>query len=224
MRIATWNVERLKHHKDIDKMLAEIQSVSADILVLTETDIRLLPEYPHYYQTPLLAGLQPIYYADTENRVSIFSKYECVGRYKTYDENTAICTELATDNGNLLVYGTIIGITGNRRPDFIPDLKAQMEDVRRLSSEGHNICVIGDYNLSFSDGWYYTKEGRRLVEETFSESGIRILTRDRVECIDHIAVSDGFADKVISIDEWNCEKKLSDHKGIVIEIIEKVIF
>ena len=218
MRIATWNVERLKHYKEKYLMLSEIEMASADILVLTETDIRLMPDFPHYYQTSLLAGLQPIYYADTENRVSVFSKYEYLGHYETYDKNTAICVELATDRGNLLVYGTIIGITGNRRPDFIPDLKAQMEDVKRLTSEGHNICVIGDYNLSFSDGWYYTKEGRKLVEDTFSECGISILTRDRAECIDHIAVSDGFADKVISIDEWNYDKKLSDHKGIVIEI------
>lgn len=218
MRIATWNVERLKHYQEKDLMLSEIEKASADILVLTETDIRLMPDFPHYYQTPLLAGLQPIYYADTENRVSVFSKYECLGHYETYDKNTAICVELATDRGNLLVYGTIIGITGNRRPDFIPDLKAQMEDVRRLTSEGHNICVIGDYNLSFSDGCYYTKEGRKLVEDTFSECGISILTRDRAECIDHIAVSDSFADKVISVDEWNYDKKLSDHKGIVIEI------
>lgn len=101
MRIATWNVERLKHHKDKDKMLREIKRANADILVLTETDIRLLPDYPHYYQTPLLAGEQLFHYADTENRVSVFSKYECVCRHKTYDEKTAICVELATEVGNL---------------------------------------------------------------------------------------------------------------------------
>ena len=72
MRIATWNVERLKHYKEKYLMLSEIEMASADILVLTETDIRLMPDFPHYYQTPLLAGSQKIYYADTENRVSVF--------------------------------------------------------------------------------------------------------------------------------------------------------
>lgn len=218
MRIATWNVERLKHHKEKDLMLREIDKAAVDILVLTETDIRLLPDFPHYYQTPLLAEEQSFYYADTENRVAVFSKYECIRRHKTYDEKTAICVELVTEKGNLLVYGTIIGISGNRRADFLPDLKAQMEDFRRLTDEGHDICIIGDYNLSFSDGWYYTKGGRKLVEDTFSECGISILTRDRAECIDHIAISNHFADKVISIDEWNYDKRMSDHKGIVVEI------
>lgn len=38
MKIATWNVERLKHYTDMDKMMSEIEKVSDDILVLTETD------------------------------------------------------------------------------------------------------------------------------------------------------------------------------------------
>jgi len=218
MRIATWNVERLKHHKDKDRMLQEIENARADILVLTETDTRLMPDYLYCYQTPLLIGEQPIYYADTENRVSIYSKYECVRQYETYDGNTAICVELATGQGNLLVYGTIIGILGNRGPDFIPDLKAQMSDIRRLTEDGDRICVIGDYNLSFDDCWYYTKEGRRLINETFLECHITILTKDRSECIDHIAMSDSFTNKVVAIDEWNYDKSLSDHKGIVVEI------
>ena len=218
MRIATWNVERLKHHRDMDVMLKEIEKVAADILVLTETDTRLHPDYPYCYETPLLVGDQAFYYAETENRVSIFSKYECVRRRDTYDKNTALCVELATDEGNLLVYGTIIGISGNRRPDFIPDLKAQMEDVRRLTVDGLRICFTGDYNLSFADGWYYTKEGRRLVNETFETCGLNILTKDRPECIDHIAVSKDFVgDANVSIEEWNYDKQLSDHKGIVVE-------
>ena len=67
MRIATWNVERLKHNKDSEKMLAEIEKVAADILVLTETDERLKPDYPYCYKTPLLKYLKPDYYKAAEN-------------------------------------------------------------------------------------------------------------------------------------------------------------
>ena len=219
IKIATWNVERLKHYKDMYKMLENIRRQDADILVLTETDERIKPDYPYYYHTPLLTGEQQFYYAETENRVSVFSKYECVKQYDTYDEDTAICVELKTPSGSLLVYGTIIGISGNRRPDFIPDLKSQMDDVRRLTADGHNICILGDYNLSFADNWYYTKEGRRLINETFDECGISLLTRDRTECIDHIAISEKFIGNVKSIDEWNLDKSLSDHKGIIADIV-----
>ena len=158
MKIATWNVERLKHYADIDKMMLEIDKVSVDILVLTETDERLKPDYPYCYHTPLLKEIRPDFYKDTENRVSIYSKYKCVNEHPTYDKYTAICVELETEYGNLCVYGTIMGIFGNRDKSFKPDLEKQMEDIKRLTEEGHRLCIIGDYNLSFSDNYYYTRE------------------------------------------------------------------
>jgi endonuclease/exonuclease/phosphatase family metal-dependent hydrolase len=44
------------------------------------------------------------------------------------------------------------------------------------------------------------------------------LTQDVPECIDHIAVSKGFAGERAAVAEWNKDKPLSDHKGIVVEI------
>ena len=221
MRIATWNVERLEHKKNLDRMLAECKNTTADILVLTETDERIQPEYKHCHSTPLLKGITtPAHYADTENRVSIFTDYECVKRFETYDEKTTICVELATEKGSLLVYGTIIGISGNRRKDYGEDLVKQLEDIRRLSSEGHRICMVGDYNCTFSDNYYYTTFGRESMLQCFKENHISILTAGRLECVDHIAISDSFMDgmKVAGIEEWNTDKRLSDHKGIVVDI------
>ncbi len=40
MKIATWNVERLKHCASLDKLLQACERVRADILVLTETDTK----------------------------------------------------------------------------------------------------------------------------------------------------------------------------------------
>ncbi|MBR1741693.1 MAG: endonuclease/exonuclease/phosphatase family protein [Lachnospiraceae bacterium] len=219
MKIATWNVERLKHYKDIALMRQEIDKCGADILVLTETDNRLSPDYPYCYETPLLKDYRPDYYRDTENRVSIFSRYKCVERYETYDSFTAICVELETYHGNLLIYGTIMGIFGNREASFKTDLAKQMEDIRRFTADGENICVIGDYNLSFCDNYYYTKYGRDKVADTFSDCDIRLLTKDRAECVDHIAISDSFVGNAdITMDEWNYDKALSDHKGIWVDM------
>ena len=216
MKIATWNVERLKHHKYLETMLQEITNIGADILVLTETDERLRPDYPYYVHTPMLHATRPDFYRKTENRVSVFSRYKCVKQHETYDENTAICVELETERGNLLVYGTIMGIRGNRDVTFKSDLIKQMNDIRRLSAQQNPLCVIGDYNLSFFDNYYFTQEGRDLVEHTFRDCGLDILTGTIPECVDHIAVTKGFISADM-ISEWNTEKVLSDHKGIVIE-------
>ncbi|PNH18632.1 hypothetical protein B6K86_08490 [Lachnospiraceae bacterium] len=43
MKIATWNIERLKHKKALAEIMSSIDEIKADILVLTETDQRLHP-------------------------------------------------------------------------------------------------------------------------------------------------------------------------------------
>ena len=218
MRIATWNIERLKHRAKTDQMHRAIEAVNADILILTETDRRFAPDYPFVYHSPLLGEIRPDYYRQTENRVSIYSKYPVVKAYRTYDKYTAVCVELDIDGGKLLVYGTIMGILGNRDTSFKPDVEMQMKDVRRLSADGHSICVIGDFNLSFGDNYYYTKSGRDLVRQTFLDCRIDILTQSVPECIDHIAVKRGFISEMIAVSEWNKDKALSDHKGILVEV------
>ena len=218
MRIATWNVERLKHHVKTDVMLRDVEETNADILVLTETDRRVVPAYPYVCHSPLLREIRPDYYREAENRVSIYSRFPVIKEYKTYDMYTAVCVELLTDKGNLLVYGTIMGIFGNREASFNQDLEMQMNDIRRLSMEGHSLCVIGDFNLSFADNYYFTKFGRNLVQQTFRNCEIEILTKDVHECIDHIAVSKRFAGERAAVVEWNKDKSRSDHKGIVVEI------
>ena len=199
-------------------MLRDVEETNADILVLTETDRRVVPAYPYVCHSPLLREIRPDYYREAENRVSIYSRFPVIKEYKTYDMYTAVCVELLTDKGNLLVYGTIMGIFGNREASFNQDLEMQMNDIRRLSMEGHSLCVIGDFNLSFADNYYYTKFGRNLVQQTFRNCEIEILTQDVPECIDHIAVSKRFAGKRAAVVEWNKDKSRSDHKGIVVEI------
>lgn len=218
MRIATWNIERLKHNKQKEQMLQEIEKINADILILTETDKRVMPDYPYCFQTPPLGEEKEIRYRDTENRVTVFSKYRSTGSYKTHDELSSICVELETENGSLLVYGTIMGIYGNRNESFYPELIKQMEDIKRLTAFGKKLCVVGDYNLSFCDNYYFTDKGRQLVIKTFDECGIDIITKELPQCIDHIAVSKDFFNTIADINEWNLDKTLSDHKGSVVDL------
>lgn len=218
MRIATWNIERLKHKSQLAVILEFCEQARADILVLTETDTRVKPSFQHCFQTSMLSD-DPVPYHTTERRVSIFTNYECVNRYPTYDERTALCVELATEHGKLLVYGTIFGIQGNRHPSFRKDLEKQLSDIRRFAAANHHLCVCGDFNCTFADNYYYTKLTRGAMENAFTESKLALLTESQAECIDHIALSRGFmTDAVTTVEEWNLDKKLSDHKGIVVDV------
>lgn len=101
MKIATWNVERWKHKSALGEMRHICDELNADILVLTETDSRLHPDYRCDCHTPLLFEQPPLYYKLTENSVSIFTNYPCVSSYTTYDANTSLCIELKTEIGDL---------------------------------------------------------------------------------------------------------------------------
>ena len=195
MRIATWNVERLCRQNRLAAILENCKQVDADILILTETDTRIQPEFPYAYHTLLLAeAVDGDYYRPTENRVS-------------------------TERGPLLVYGTIFGIHGNRRPSFKQDILQQMADVRRLTDGSRALCIGGDFNCSFSDNYYFTNWSRQEILRTFADCDMELLTGAQPECIDHIAISRNFSRaEAAAVEEWNLDKKLSDHKGICIEI------
>ena len=79
MKIATWNVERLKHRSSLDKIFFACNQIQADILVLTETDDRLRPDYPYCFHTQSPAELHPEMYQPMERRVSVFTRYPWVG-------------------------------------------------------------------------------------------------------------------------------------------------
>ena len=232
MKIATWNVERLKHRNSLDKILSAIENTQADILVLTETDERIKCNYRYGFHTPKLHNAPSDYhmpgrykeyaaasvYVATENRVSIYTNYPCVKQYDTYDKYTALCVELDTDIGSLLVYGTIIGVIGNRDESFKQDLLLQTKDYEHLAKIG-SICICGDFNCSFSDNYYFTNFGREKLSASFAYNNISLLTGNQPECIDHIAVSQDFINvATVNVSEWNLDKALSDHKGTIAEI------
>ena len=99
MKIATWNIERLKKKKYLSEILSEIEKIDADILVLTETDSRILPEnYPYKIETKPLILVNSLA-KTTENRVSIFSKFPIVETFETYDNFTSCSAEIETPFG-----------------------------------------------------------------------------------------------------------------------------
>jgi len=221
MKIATWNLERPNDSSKSrnTKIIESLNEVDADILILTETNTIINPgsAYTPFATTSLKLLNQP-YYKKGVNRTTIWSKYPATRFSETYDGFTSICIGIKTPFGDLNVYGTIIGIHGNRRESFNKDLDKQIVDWRRFSQIG-NICVAGDFNISFGDNYYYTKEGRQKINSTFEELKIENLTQHIPENIDHIAISSSFIkSKTLKTYVWNENKILSDHIGVCLTL------
>jgi len=222
MKIATWNVERPKKSSKLknQRIFDALNEINADILILTETNSLITPGegYKPFSTSPLAGSISEKgeEYSEGENRVTIWSKYEMTRSFETYDSATSICVGFKTPLGELNIYGTVIGIYGNRDKGFDRHLKMQLDDWKSLSEQGH-ICIAGDFNISFSDEYYYTKLGRQQVTECFEKLKIEILTGQIPANIDHVAISESFSKSVVpTIQTWNTDKdkKVSDHIGI----------
>ena len=214
MTIATWNVERLKH--GADKIAEACKAINADILVLTETDERLELPYSHCFTTER-DKMQ--LYRETERRVIVYTNYPEIKRYSTYDSTRSLCVGLDTEYGKLLVYGIVIGPFGNRHPSFLEDARSQAKDFELVAQAGMNLCYIGDFNCSFSDNYYFTGKGREVILDTLNKNGLRLVMAEQPECVDHIALTAGMTDGTeMLIEEWNQDKQLSDHKGILVKL------
>jgi endonuclease/exonuclease/phosphatase family metal-dependent hydrolase len=216
MKIDTWNIERPEKDSTRLTQIQEILvSLDADILILTETNkfIDLGSQY-HFFHS---SNLSDPMYSEGEARSSIYSKHPSLGKIRTFNEETAICEVLDTPDGNIAVYATIIGIYGNRHPNFKTDIDLQIQDFKRIGSQ-YPMIIGGDFNISFGDNYYYTKEGRDKFNAAFGELGLVNLTEKIEKNIDQIVVSDGLVGEgEVGIETWNMKKTLSDHFGVLIE-------
>jgi len=217
MKIATWNLERPgKSSQKITSIIEHIASVNPDILVLTETNDVI--DLGNLYNSIHSSKAKEAFYKEGERRVSIYSKYKFLKEFETFRNDTAICVSLQTPMGELTVYGTVIGICGNREETFITDLDKQLADFGRLA-EATNFCISGDLNMTFSDNYYYTNEGRQKLNASFEKLNLVNLTADIPQNIDHIIITKSFIEnRPATIQNWNLNKKLSDHIGIAVTL------
>lgn len=230
MRIATWNLERpTKGGKKNAEIIEILKGLNADILILTEANecIDLGEEYEYYMTEAPYSVQDKVTYKEGERRVivCVARKHKSKQRDYTYDPQTAICVEVETPPGIVAVYGTIIGIYGNKGDQFKKDLAAQLIDLGKLPKE-MSICIAGDYNMSFGDNTYKTETERNIIIDTFRKLKIYNLTASIPDNIDHIALSKSLIKNrsikttAFNIDEaGNINKKLSDHMGVLVEIV-----
>jgi endonuclease/exonuclease/phosphatase family metal-dependent hydrolase len=224
LKIATWNLDRPRTSSATRnlRICDALREINADVLILSETHSVIHPgeEYRGCFSSAPLGqyvGRKGEKHEEGESRVTIWSKYESTRTYETSDPLASVCVGIRTSfGGELKVYGTVLGAYGNRDKGFNEDLELQLADWQRLGASG-NICIAGDFNTSFADSYYYTKVGRRKINDCFHSLGIDILTRGFDRNIDHIAISKSFSeDACPEAGIWNAppNKRFSDHRGV----------
>lgn len=87
----------------------------------------------------------------------------------------------------------------------------------RLGFNGKENAAVRKTLLQWLPG-----KGREVIWEMLKRNELRLVTEEQHQCIDHIGLSAVMTDsKQILIEEWNQNKSLSDHKGILVRLEER---
>jgi endonuclease/exonuclease/phosphatase family metal-dependent hydrolase len=236
MKIATWNVGYGVSPSKNNRILEQMESVDADIWVLTETHDGLHPPTPGSWrrissdQRPLEAKVVK----DGSRWSTIWSRLPIIERLlPTYDPIRTTAGVIDTPLGRLIVFGTVLPWYHDAGRTVAEEIAHQSDDwCNMVKSHGDvSICVAGDFNVNLDGPHYYgSKEGKKAVRRTLESYGLAALTdfdhtgpvqRELYGLIDHIAVSAPFASHAGAIDIWQRENERgevrSDHCGVAIE-------
>jgi len=248
MRIATWNLDHASNgSRPIELQIQKIISVSADIIILTETcdEVNLLPygySYSHFSESN----------SYHKYCSAIWSKYPIVRAIKTYDPETATCAEIASPLGKVIIYGTIITYFGDKGKDgtspFWHEHHKAINDHGsdwKIIFSDENVCrlpliVAGDFNQP-RDGSKYnkSKDGQNIsmLDEALMMNHLTCLTSEDFGLagklnadpkkgyirsnIDHICMTTN-AFSVDSVNAWNHFTEdniyMSDHNGVYVDL------
>lgn len=220
MKILSWNLERPKKNQlaKINQIQNLIKNENADIIIVTESNrcIDFGQEYFELHTDFLHSFHDHQNYSEGENRVSIYSKFPFKKQISTYDSFTTVCGLAETNFGELVIYGSIIGIFGGKGLHFENDLEQQKKDIKNLKG---NICFSGDFNISFS-GWKYPSI--KIIEGTkefFSAQNLEIITKNNKDSAIHTIFNKDFLkDKIYTTKMIGIDRKISDHNLIICEI------
>lgn len=247
MRIGTWNVE-YAYPARLDALRAVLSANQADIWVLTETHDDLQPSS----QCEFVAHTEPrpknwSGIRSGSRWVSIWSRFPIIAdvTLSTADKERTIAVLLDIGQPRkLIVYGTVMPWKGDRgigdrgikdwseHHRIVPQQCAEWLELAQTHSDAE-ICVAGDFNTDMGTGSYYgTKQGIAMLHAGLTDCKLFCATEmSRVPVgflqnppIDHIAVPLEWESLTKVVSAWPAQKGvLSDHSGLVIEIIPQVL-
>lgn len=103
-RIATWNLERPKQNGWVknQRRLDKIREINADVWVLTETSKAI------DLQSDYVSIASSEYDKTGENLSTIWSRWKLLQHLPTFDPTFAVCAEIDSPFGAMIIYGTVI--------------------------------------------------------------------------------------------------------------------
>jgi hypothetical protein len=239
-RIATWNLERPAKYGYTKNAirLEKIYEIDADIWVLTETNsaIDLSDRGYKAIASPPIEN----YHKKGENLATIWTRLPIARQIETFDSTAAVCGEVESPFGPILVYGTVIpyaddkGEDGNskRWEEHRKSLLLHHQDWLRIRREylDRLFCIAGDINLSLDgSGWYENARSIEILNNALEDLEMVCVTKDNYQktkglsrsTIDHIFLPKSLSDRAM-VEVWEGTdprgEKMSDHNGILVDL------
>jgi endonuclease/exonuclease/phosphatase family metal-dependent hydrolase len=238
--IATWNLDRPSsgpHSVRTQRIRSAIESVEADIWVLTETRASLAPVHGYFS-----VHSQP--HADRrrdhdERWVSIYSRWPATLLWTDAWSATA---SVASAHGELLVHGVVLpymnepGPAGSHAPGwtrFMEELLNQRSRWMWIRAQYPSapLIVAGDLNQNLDGSrWYGSRRTRLALRQALEAAGLNCLTTEDVvashklrinHLVDHICVTGDLALNG-GIKCWEPTTSdglpMSDHPGVAAQL------
>ncbi|SCY98063.1 endonuclease/exonuclease/phosphatase family protein [Flavobacterium caeni] len=222
MKIVSWNLERPNNNPKSIKntfIVDLIEKISPDIIFLTETNSSInFSEYFCHKSEELPEIHENQRYKTGENRITIFSKFPIERVIETYDSYTAICCQVNSEIGELLLYGSIIGSFGGKDEFFKNDLRNQKSEIEILA-RNHNLIYSGDLNISFSGFPYPSKNVIYDMSDFFKSNSLRNITSGNENSAIHVVTSEEILNtKKVTQEMINIQPQISDHNLVIVEM------
>lgn len=238
MKIATWNVERPKINgwTRNPRIIAKLREENADLWILTETNAAISPG-EDFFSAATLPELK--YHNLGESYATIWTRWPMLRNIKTYSAEMAVCVEVKSPIGPMIVYGSIITYANDKGPQgtsgrWGEHKKAIIEHCKdwkriRAAFPNHHFVAAGDYNQSRDgSGWYEDAKSVELLSDAFTDNDLRCVT-DKIKLvesrstIDHICISKSMDTLPLTVTGWegrnNKGERLSDHNGVVMTLV-----
>jgi endonuclease/exonuclease/phosphatase family metal-dependent hydrolase len=159
---------------------------------------------------------------------------------ETYDVNTAVCIEVESPLGPMIVYGSIITYANDKGPrgkskrwqEHRKEIREHAKDWMKIRGQypNHFFVVGGDFNQSRDGpGWYEDPSSVSDLSDALTSANLKSVTQENFQetiglsraSIDHICLPISFPDECVNADAWEGiidGQKLSDHNGILVDI------
>lgn len=235
MKIATFNINWARVHKSkghFRKVADFLGDTDFDFLVLTEALELELDGYPFVYKTrPLPLGehyeeidYEKHLYGWQPYRTIIYSRRPATALPEVTDSHTSVCAQFNTPEGQIIIYGTIIGTQFRKQPYADKELANCIADCKRIHAEHGPLFLAGDLNTAFGKNerrWQLNGKATESLAALAQDCGMAMATAALERNTDHIFVPTSFAERCNVASGIFIEKgMLSDHAGVVVEFTE----